>query len=165
MPSEAAELYEEDFYAWTRDQAAALRRMAGQRWNGPLDLEHLAEEIEDVGSDRRDAVGSQLRRIMEHFLKLQHSRARDPRSGWKDSIDDARAEIEDKLTRTIRGEIADELPRLYDRARYKAHRGLRENGEADDAAALPSANAYGLDDLLRHGWYPANRHGIVDDAG
>ena len=56
MATKPAELYEEDFFAWTRDQASALRRMAKDRWNGPLDLEHLAEEIEDVGSDRRDAV-------------------------------------------------------------------------------------------------------------
>jgi DNA-binding PucR family transcriptional regulator len=163
MASKTAELYEEDFFAWTRDQAAALRRMAEQRWNGPLDLEHLAEEIEDVGSERRDAVRSQVRRIIEHLLKLEHARARDPRGGWKDSVDDARAEIEDKLTRTIRRDVVDELPRLYERARYKAARGLRDNGEAQDAASLPVTNPYPLDDLLRHGWYPANRHGLADD--
>ena len=115
MATKAAELYEEDFYAWTRDQAAALRHMAKDRWNGPLDLEHLAEEIEDVGSERRDAVRSQLRRIMEHLLKLEHSRARDPRGGWRDSILDARAEIPDKMTATIQREVEGELPRLYAR--------------------------------------------------
>jgi hypothetical protein len=164
MASKAAELYDEDFFAWTRDQAAALRGMAQQRWNGPLDLEHLAEEIEDVGSDRRDAVRSQVRRIIEHLLKLEHSRAVNPRSGWKDSIDDARDEIEDKLTRTIRRDIVDELPRLFARARYKAARGLRENGEEQDAASLPSANPYRLDDILAHAWYPPNRHGISDPS-
>jgi DNA-binding PucR family transcriptional regulator len=162
MATKAAELYEEDFYAWTRDQAASLRRMARDRWNGPLDLEHLAEEIEDVGSERRDAVRSQIRRIIEHLLKLEHSRATGPRSRWKDSVDDARSEIEDKLTRTIRRDAGDRLPKLYDRARYKAARGLRENGEVDDAEALPSANPYGLQTILRHAWYPANRHGIDD---
>ena len=79
VASKAAELYEEDFFAWTRDQATALRRLSKERWNGPLDLEHLAEEIEDVGSERRDAIRSQLRRIIEHCLKLEHSRAPDPR--------------------------------------------------------------------------------------
>lgn len=163
MASKPAELYDEDFFAWTRDQATALRRMAGERWNGPLDLEHLAEEIEDVGSERRDAVRSQVRRIIEHLLKLEHSRATNPRSGWKDSIDDARAEAEDKLTRTILRDAVDELPRLYERALRKAVRGLRENGEAAEAASLPVANPYSLDDILRHDWYPENRHGIVDE--
>ena len=45
MAAKVAELYDEDHYAWTRDQATALRRLAVERWNGPLDLEHLAEEI------------------------------------------------------------------------------------------------------------------------
>ena len=58
MATKAAELYEEDFHAWTRDQAAALRRLANDRWNGPLDLRYLAEEIQDVGSERRDAIRS-----------------------------------------------------------------------------------------------------------
>lgn len=157
-----AELYEEDFYAWTRDQVAALRRMAEQRWTGSLDLEHLAEEIEDAGSERRDAVRSQVRRIIEHFLKLEHSRAADPCNGWKDSIDDARAEIEDKLTRAIEHDMINELPRLYERARYKAARGLRDNREAQEASSLPGTNPYALEDILRHGWYP-NRHAIVDE--
>ena len=47
MATSAARLYKKDFYAWTRDQAAALRRLADERWNGPLDLLHLAEEVEE----------------------------------------------------------------------------------------------------------------------
>src|SRR5918996_323450 len=50
-----------------RDQAAALRRLADERWNGPLDLLHLAEEVEDLGSEQQWAVESQLERIIEHF--------------------------------------------------------------------------------------------------
>jgi len=38
-------LYRSDYYAWTRDQADALRRLAAERWNGPLDLANLAEEV------------------------------------------------------------------------------------------------------------------------
>jgi hypothetical protein len=162
VATKAAELYEEDFYAWTRDQATALRHMAGEHWNGPLDLEHLAEEIEDVGSERRDAVRSQLRRIIEHLLKLEHSRARDPRGGWRDSILDARAEIPEKITKTMAPEVEGDLPRLYAQSRRKAANGLSAHGERD-AAALPELCPYGFDDLLADDWYPANRHGIVDD--
>ena len=56
MASRPEQLYEEDFYAWTRDQAGALRRLAEQRWNGPLDLAHLAEEVEELGMQARNAV-------------------------------------------------------------------------------------------------------------
>ena len=49
MATRREELYEEDFYAWTQDQAASLRRLEAERWNGPLDLAHLAEEVEVWG--------------------------------------------------------------------------------------------------------------------
>ncbi len=163
MATKATELYEEDFYAWTRDQATALRRMAGDHWNGPLDLEHLAEEIEDVGSERRDAVRSQVRRIIEHLLKLEYSGAHDPRGGWRDSVLDARAEIPDKITKTMAPEVEEDLPRLYARARKKAANGLSAHGEREAAKALPELCPYSFGELLTDDWYPRNRHGIVDD--
>jgi len=47
-------LYDEDFYAWTQHQAALLRRLSPA--GNELDLEHIAEEIEDLGrSDLRAA--------------------------------------------------------------------------------------------------------------
>lgn len=51
MAARADDLYRQDFYAWTRAQADALRRLAAERWNGPLDLENLAEEI-NAGASR-----------------------------------------------------------------------------------------------------------------
>ena len=65
-------------YAWTQNQAAALRRLAKERWNGPLDLAHLAEEVEDSGNEVRNVVRSHLRRLIEHCLKLEHAKATDP---------------------------------------------------------------------------------------
>ena len=69
------ELYEKDFYAWTQRQAAALRCLADTRPNVDLDFPHLIEEVEDLGTSQRDAVRSPLRRIIEHCLKLEYSRA------------------------------------------------------------------------------------------
>jgi len=52
MP-ETGELYEHDFFLWTQEQAAGLRRAKAS--NLPLDWENLAEEIESLGkSDRRE---------------------------------------------------------------------------------------------------------------
>lgn len=164
MAIKAAELYEEDFYAWTRDQATALRRMAGDGWNGPLDLEHLAEEIEDVGSERRDAIRSHVRRIIEHLLKLEHSRAMEPRGGWRASVVNARIEIEDKLTRSLRRDLAQQLPRLYDRGRLLAIHGLEAYGEGEIARSLPTSCPYELSAVLDLTWYPSNHHGITDKA-
>ncbi len=124
MATQLDQLYETDFYAWTEDQAAALRSLLQQRWNGPLDLANLAEEVEDLGKAERNAVRSQVRRIIEHCLKLEYSPASDPRSGWRVSIDDARDQIEDSLTDTIRQDVEQRLPRLYTQALRKVRETL-----------------------------------------
>ena len=66
--------YEDDFYAWTQHQAEVLRSMPVS--DNRFDREHVAEEIEDLGKSERDAVRSQIRRIIEHLLKLAYSPGR-----------------------------------------------------------------------------------------
>lgn len=81
MPDTATDLYEADFYAWTRQQARALRRLKELRPNAELDLDHVAEEIEDLGLSQRDTCRRQVERILEHFLKLAWSPSPQSRRG------------------------------------------------------------------------------------
>ena len=101
MAARKDDLYDEDFYAWTQHQAAALRRLAAEHWNGPLDLERLAEEVEDLGSERRDAVLSLLERLLLHLLKLEYSPGDRPRRGWLITVRNARAALHRRLTGTL----------------------------------------------------------------
>jgi hypothetical protein len=57
--------YDTDFYAWTQQQAAALR---AKDWTA-LDLDHLAEEVDDLGRAVQHAIESQLERLLLHLLK------------------------------------------------------------------------------------------------
>jgi len=68
----------EDFYAWTREQAAALRQLAAMRPDIPLDLdlENLAEEVEGLGRDQRFEVEGYIEEILEHFILLAWSPGR-----------------------------------------------------------------------------------------
>jgi hypothetical protein len=157
----ALDLYETDYFLWTQAQAAELRRMQARGISTALDLERLAEEVEDLGKAERNAVRSQIRRIIEHCLKLEHSPAREPRGGWYESIVDARTELEDKLSPSLRRDLEDGLPKFYEQARRKADVALRARGENAAADALPPACPCALDDLLRDDWYPVNRHGIA----
>jgi hypothetical protein len=61
----AGEQYEDDFFAWTRSQAREVRRFARSRPNLPLDLEHIAEEIADLGTSRRDGEADPSARLPE----------------------------------------------------------------------------------------------------
>ena len=164
MATELGDLYEADFYDWTRQQARTLRELARSRWNGPLDLRHLAEEVEDLGKSERDAVRSHLRTIIEHCLKLEHSPTPAPRGDWMVSVTHARVALQDKLTLALRRDAVGHFDKLYQQARLQAAAGLRAFGEIEAARALPEICAYSLDQLLADEWYPANRHGIVDEV-
>jgi hypothetical protein len=157
MASRVHDLYREDYYAWTRDQAGALRRLAETRPNADVDWANLIEEVEDLGSDRRDAVRSQLRRVMEHCLKLGHSSAQDPRRGWSNSVDDARAKASDKLTKSMRRELEPQLDHLYAQVLRRVRRDLEAYGETDAAAALPPGCPFTFDQLIDPDWYPERR--------
>ena len=157
MASTPAALYETDFYAWTRRQARELRRLKELRLNAELDLDHVAEEIEDLGSAVRKGVRSQIRRILEHFLKLAYSSAQAPRRGWRRSIVEARTDLTSDLTTTLRRDVRARLPRLYAEARREAILGLEEYEEAEAVRLLPEASPWSLDDVLRDDWYPESR--------
>jgi hypothetical protein len=158
----AAALYDEDFYAWALAQAQALRELSAARWNGPLDLDHLAEEVEDLGKAERRAVLSQTKRLIEHLLKLEFARERDSRHGWIVSCDDARSELDDHLTATLRRELEAALPDLYRRERKRTAKKLKLMGEPEAADALPAECPYTIEQLLDEDWLPASRHGWVD---
>jgi hypothetical protein len=144
--------YDDDFYAWTQYQADVLRSMPAA--DNRFDREHVAEEIEDLGKSERDTVRSEVRRILEHFLKLEHSPATDPRSDWMVSIATARAELEEKLSATLRQDVETALPRLYARARSVAQAGLVKYSENNAAAKFPTVCPYTLDQVLADDWYP-----------
>jgi uncharacterized protein DUF29 len=65
--------YDTDILTWSERQAALLRRRAaGERINeADLDWSNIAEEIEDVGSNRLHAVESLLVQALRHMLKAE----------------------------------------------------------------------------------------------
>jgi ribosomal protein L29 len=81
-------LYEADFVQWS-DRTAQLLR---EHRFADLDLDHLIEEIEDLGNRHRDALESQLTQLLMHLLKWQFQP--DHRSSsWNGSIKEARKQI------------------------------------------------------------------------
>lgn len=88
-------LYETDVVEWSEHQGALLRRLAaGERVNDQVDWLNVIEEVETVGRSERTALGSQVNRVILHLMKLEASPATDPRRGWLDTIDEARAAID-----------------------------------------------------------------------
>lgn len=142
------DLYEQDFYAWSRRQAELLRL---QRF-ADLDLGHLIEEVEDLGESVYRSVRSRVRTIIEHLLKLEHSLASEPKRGWRETIRTQRADLDEDLTAALRPRIEAGLPRFYTKARRDADAALRDYGEPA-ADALPQACPYTLDQIISD-WLP-----------
>jgi hypothetical protein len=156
-------LYQTDYYAWTKEQAAALRALAAARADTALDLENLAEEVESLGRSDLNTVRSQVQRIIEHLLKLEHSPSAQPRADWRHSVRQARDQVEDHMTTSMRRDVAADLTKLFARGRRDAAYGLDKHGEADAATGLPPKCPYSFDRIVSQDWYPSNRHGLVDD--
>ena len=80
--------YDEDFFAWSEQQAAVLRDLARSARGLPnaLDLERVAEEIEDVGRAELNSVKSYIRQILAHLIKAASEPAPGPASHWRKEI-------------------------------------------------------------------------------
>ena len=151
-------LYDEDFVAWSQQQVGALRAPGRRGSNQLLDWENLAGEIEGLGISQKSALASQIKRIIRHLLKLQHSPSRNPRRGWENSIIDARDEIEDLLDRSpsLRRDISAEIARQAPRAARLAIRDLGKRAEGDPAIAGRIRGTTYTSDQVLGDWFPEN---------
>lgn len=149
-------LYAEDFVAWSKQQADALRAAARGGSNLEVDWKNLAEEVDSLGASERRELHSQIQRIIRHLIKLEYSPADDPRRGWVESIGDARSAIELVLetSPSLRNEIAAVIEAELPRGARDAIRDLQKYGEVEPAtAALIRAARYTQAQLLED-WLP-----------
>jgi hypothetical protein len=100
-------LYDEDIYAWAREQAEVLRRLAETRRDLPneLDLENVAEEIEDVGKSELGKVESFIRLILIHLLKLGSAPQSRSQRKWRNEGLALHAELLKEITPAMRPNI------------------------------------------------------------
>ncbi len=145
-------LYDEDFYAWTQEQAELLRR--GGAGANRLDVALIAEEIEDLGKSELHACQSLCEHIIEHLLKLEYSGLAEPARHWRQEIVEWRLQLERKLTRSI-------VARLNLDERYRYALRLLRYFEAEAPGLMtrvPAECPYSLDQIVSSGgedWFPA----------
>ncbi|HYH39536.1 MAG TPA: DUF29 domain-containing protein [Azospirillum sp.] len=152
--SRSSAAYDEDFYAWTQDQAREIRRAGAERNNAPIDWENVAEEIECMGKSERSEIVSRLRVLLPHLLKWLYCpelRERCER-GWRLTIDEQRDRIIDDLDRS---------PSLRPFARevfevaYRRSRRIAADQAETDLARFPADPPFTLDQALDPA-YPAD---------
>jgi len=112
-----AKLYHEDFVEWARESARLLR---SGRFDA-VDVEHVAEEIEEIGISHEREVPSRLRVLIVHLLKWRWRPEKRSRS-WELTIVDQRDELDivlrksPSLRRTLPELAAEAYPRAVKRA-------------------------------------------------
>ena len=148
-------LYREDFWAWTREQAGALRR----RDVDAIDWENLIEEVETLGRSEEQAWTSYCANIISHLLKIEHSGARQSLNHWRGEIVGWRGEMYGKLTDNpgMKGNLYELLDRAWRRGREAAVQKLAEHASGDRAPTrrelrgwqlrLPAECPYCLEDI------------------
>ncbi|RKT43772.1 DUF29 domain-containing protein [Thiocapsa rosea] len=141
-----APVYEQDLVAWAFANARLLRE---GRFDS-LDVENIAEELEDMGRSEKRALASHLRVLLLHLLKWQEQPARRSPS-WRRSIRNARQEIEEIVAESP--SLAQRLPEMIEQAYPKALE------SAIDETGLPSSNfpprcPYRQDELLNSTFWP-----------
>jgi hypothetical protein len=147
-------LYDDDFYAWTQQQAALLRR--GPAASNRLDYDLIAEEIEDLGKSELHACQSLCEHIIEHLLKIEYSGLTDPLAHWHREIAEWRIQLERKQTRGI-------IAKLDLSDRYRVALKLLRYLERDMPGILqrvPAECPYSLEQILGDGdedWFPVSR--------
>jgi hypothetical protein len=155
--AEPRTLYEQDFLAWSKRQADALRSAARGGSNALLDWENLAEEIESSGISQRRELKSQIRRVLEHLLKLENSPAIEPRAGWIESIVDARNEIEAVVedSPSLKREIGTAITAEIKRASRKAIKELEKHGPIGPPLLARIGNTVYTEEEVLGDWFPS----------
>ena len=139
-------LYETDFWAWTKEQANLLRHC---QWN-QLDVPNLIQEIESLGRKERQELRNRLSILIGHLLKWEYQSEQRSRS-WIATIRVQRREI---LT------LLSENPSLKpypEEALHEAYTNGRDlaSGETNlPLSTFPKECSYTLEAILSDIFYP-----------
>ena len=146
MDTLAKPTYDEDFVLWLEHQTQLLRQ---GRLN-ELDLENLAEEVDDIGRSQRRAVESELSVILIHLLKYQFQPSKRSRS-WLDTLLEHRGRLarDFRISKSLKLHAETELDDLYQLARKRTAVQTRL-----PLTTFPETSPYTLEQVLDEDFFP-----------
>lgn len=146
MPTTETSLYDTDFYDWILTTVTLLR----QRRFADLDIEHLVEELEDMGKRERRSLKSHIRNVILHLLKWRYQP--DKRSpSWRQSLRNGRIEIHELLrdSPSLKRLVSTMLNENYPAARADA---IDETGLSEET--FPAQCPFSIEQILTMGYWP-----------
>lgn len=138
--------YEQDIVAWANQQAAFIR--AGRF--DLLDLEHIADEIEDVGKSERRELISRMAELLAHLLKW-HFQPERRGASWETSIRKQRKGIARAIAETpsLKVDLASEswLQHVWDEA-------VKRAADQTGIGHFPEACPWTVEQVRDENWFP-----------
>jgi hypothetical protein len=136
--------YDTDILTWSERQAGLLRRRAaGEIVNdADLDWSNIAEEIEDVGSNRLHAVESLLVQALRHMLKAEAWPLSRDAPSWRADAIDFRRQARRRFVPSMRQKI--DLASLY----ADALAAIPDTTDGQPPLPIPDVCLVTLDELL-----------------
>jgi hypothetical protein len=148
---DTAALYDRDFFEWTVRNAELLRNGCVEE----ADLEHIAEEIQDLGDRHRREIRSRLVVLLKHLLKWsmqpQRRYTESGSSSWLSTIREQRGQLADLL------EEAPSLKRFAEETLPKAHRRAIKEASAETGIPIrqfPEQCPFRFDQVLEDEFLP-----------
>ena len=138
--------YDQDYYLWFADQAQLLRARTWQQ----LDVEHLAEELEDMGKREKRALRSRTVVLLAHLLKYRFQ-PQHRSSSWNGTIREQRKQLAELLndSPSLKPRLEDDLQDSYISASLLA---AGETGLAE--TTFPEHCPFSIDQLLDQDFWP-----------
>ncbi|MCZ8045221.1 MULTISPECIES: DUF29 domain-containing protein, partial [unclassified Microcystis] len=139
-------LYEIDDSQWLGETVSLLRNHQFSQ----LDLEHLIEELEDLGKEKKNAVASLLEQVIRHLLLLQYwtKEAEYNTIHWQEEIYNFRTQLGRKMTANLHNYLEEELNSIYQDALGFV------KIKTVNTVIFPSQCPYSLEQLLDRSWLP-----------
>ncbi len=142
--------YETDVVVWASEQARLIR--AGRF--DLLDLEHIAEEIEDVGKSEQRELANRMALLLAHLLKWQFQPERQGNS-WARTIKEQRKGVLSRLDETpsLKAKLSDLkwLSSVWSDA-------VAQASDETGIDTLPEVCPWTEAEILGEGWLPHGQH-------
>ena len=141
--------YETDIVAWANEQAWLVRNKKFEL----LDLEHIAEEIEDVGKSEQRELANRMALLIAHLLKWRHQPERRGVS-WERTIKEQRKALEFHIK-----QVPSLKSKLFNSEWQDAvwadaiTIAIKETGIED----FPETCPWTIENILAHDWLPASK--------
>jgi hypothetical protein len=132
-------LYDQDFNQWIQQTIIQLQKQEFES----LDIEHLIEELRELGKSEKRTLESNLMILLAHLLKLQiqHDAPEMMKASWYNSVNEHRKRVQKNLkdTPSLKSYLDTAIQEAYPDARDLA---ITESKNAKFGVRMPTVSEY-----------------------